>query len=46
MEPAKTGETGSERKPSKVIEMGRVSEETRGLGGPDFEGPIPNDFPV
>jgi hypothetical protein len=46
MESAKVGETqcGFEQ-PSKVFEMGRVSEETKGLSGPDFEGPIPNDFP-
>jgi hypothetical protein len=46
MEQAKVGETRCEsEQPSKVIEMGRVSEETKGLQGPDLEGAIPNDFP-
>jgi hypothetical protein len=44
MEQAKVGETGCEsEQTSKVIEMGRVSEETKGLQGPNFEGATPND---
>jgi hypothetical protein len=46
MEQTKVCETRCEsEQPSKLIEMGRVSEETKGQKGLEFEGAIPNDFP-